>query len=117
MRDSKSDERHLLIFGAYDGFLAGARQVRELATGPDCVPACALEPMRRFIDAAAQFQQVLAGDYCSSEAGRLWSHYLQGHLENGRRLFAGGAVKPADAYDNFGYLHNGIVDAFDELTA
>ena len=117
MRDSKSNARHLRNFGAYEGFLAGARQVRDLAPGPDCVPACALEPMRRFIDAAAQFQQVLASDYDSSEAGRHWSQYLQGHLDNGRRLFAGGAVKPADAYDNFGYLHNGIIDAFDELTA
>ncbi|MBX9942354.1 MAG: hypothetical protein K2Y32_24035 [Candidatus Obscuribacterales bacterium] len=67
--------------------------------------------MRAFNLKAAAFVALLP----ATSQGQAWRTYMQEHLSRTEQVFAG-AVDMLAAYQCFGYLHNGIVDAFDAVT-
>lgn len=99
------------FFAAYQAVLLAARPVRQLVQHPEQVPVQALEPMRAFNLKAAAFVALLP----STSQAQAWRVYLHEHLCRAEKVFAG-AVDLLEAYQCFGYLHNGIVDAFDAVT-
>ena len=107
----------------YQAMVAAGKPVRDLVAAPEAVPLEAVPLVSAFLPAARAFVAHIGA--LSNPAAAGWSAYLAGHLqatssfESSNEAMSPADLTPADAYQAyqvFGYLYNGIVDAFDQLS-
>lgn len=95
----------------YLAVISAAAPVRSLVKSPEQVPPQAVSLVRSFLPSVRAYIAGLKGeDGCQAQS---WSTYLERYLQRADEYFAveDARLDPWTAYQHFGYLHNGVVDA------
>lgn len=95
----------------YRAVISAAAPVRSLVHNPEQVPAQAVPLVRSFLPSVRLYIAGLKGE--DGGQAQSWSAYLERYLQRADEFFAveDAQLDPWTAYQHFGYLHNGVVDA------
>lgn len=101
------------LFKPYIAVFNAAIPVRKLVQIPEKVAPQVVPLVRAFLPSVRAFAVALREEDGGKHGS--WSAYLQRHLARAEEFFdaADSQLDPWTAYQHFGYLHNGAVDAAD----